>query len=69
MVDDVGDDHLHDPRREAAECSMRDARLSRYFTEQAIDVGFASTPNNPQVNRAVCLNDANGVEAKAMHAH
>jgi hypothetical protein len=52
-VGDVGNDHFHDFIWEAAGRFVHGVCLWRHIAEQAVDVGFASTPNDPHANREV----------------
>jgi hypothetical protein len=64
-VGDVGNDHFHDFVWEAADRSVRGGRI----TEEAIDVGFASTPNDPHPSREAYPYGANGTEVRGIHTH
>jgi hypothetical protein len=68
-VSDVGDDGLDDLIREAASRCVRDACLRRRSTEQAIDAGFASTPNDLHASREVYPYGANGANIRDVHVH
>ena len=48
---------------------MRDKCLWRRTIEQAIDLGFASTPNDPHSGREVYPYDANGADVRTVYAH
>jgi hypothetical protein len=68
VVSDVDDDHFHDFIREAA-ARYAGVCLWRRMTEQAIDVGFASTPNDPHSTREVCPYGANGADVRGICVH
>jgi hypothetical protein len=48
---------------------MRGRCLWRRTIEQAIDLGFASTPNDPHSGLEVYPYDANGAEVRTVYAH
>ena len=64
----MSDDHSHDFIRGAASQIVRDGCLWRRITDQATDVGFDSTPNNPCASREAYPYGANGVEIGAIYA-
>ena len=63
---DMGDDHFHEFIWKAAGRFVRDTGPWRRITEQAIDVGFASVPNDPHPTREVY---PYGAEVRAIYAH
>jgi hypothetical protein len=68
VVKDVCDDRFHDFIWETAGHSAHSGCLWRRNSEQVIDVGFASTPNNPDPSQEVCLCSTNGAEVRTIYA-
>jgi hypothetical protein len=67
-VGDVGDDHFRGVVRKVAGRFVRGTCVWRHITEQAIDVGLASTPYDPQPSREVYAYGANGAEVRGIYA-
>ena len=59
IVGKVGDDHFHNFMWETAGWFVRVARLWRAVPEEAIELGFALTPNGHHVSRKVSPCDTN----------
>ena len=69
IVGDVDDDHFDDVIWKTAGRFMYKACVWRPITEQAIDVGFASTPNDPHASREVYSYGANGAEVRTVYVY
>jgi len=69
VVDKVSDDHICDFIREVAGGLVCVACHWRYIAEEAVDLGFASTPDDRDANREVYPYSTNGVEVKVVYEH